>query len=185
MFVANGFAATSIDEIARRAGVSKGTVYLYFPTKEALFQEMVRAEFLPLFDRLSGLVTADEQVSAIDQLKQIGDFMYREIAGTDRRMITHLVIAEGPRFPWLTEFYHKEIMAKGKALIRMVLERGEARGEFEAAGLKRHPEILMAPTIVAALFAILFARHEAFDMDDYRAAHVEMVLRALGVAPPT
>ncbi len=95
--------------------------------------------------------------------------------------ITHLIIAEGPRFPWLTEFYHGEIMSKGKALIRLVLERGEARGEFDAGGLKRYPEILMAPTIVAALFAILFSRHEPFDMDDYRAAHVELVLRALTV----
>jgi hypothetical protein len=66
--------------------------------------------------------------------------------GTDRRLITHLVISEGPRFPWLTEFYHREIMSRGKALIASVLERGEARGEFRADGLKAYPEILMAPT---------------------------------------
>jgi ABC-type molybdate transport system permease subunit len=75
-------------------------------------------------------------------------------------------------------------MGKGKELIRAVLERGEARGEFAADGLKTYPEILMAPTIVGALFAILFARHEPFDMDAFRSAHIEFVLKALGAGPP-
>jgi AcrR family transcriptional regulator len=181
VFLENGFASAKVDEIARRAGVSKGTVYLYFPTKEALFEETVRADFLPLMERLTTLVMADEDMPAIDQLRLVGETMYREIAGSDRRLITHLVISEGPRFPWLTEFYHREIMSRGLNLIRAVLERGEARGEFEAGGLKNYPEILMAPTIVGALFAILFARHEPFDMDAFRAAHIEFVMRALGV----
>lgn len=183
VFLENGFALSKVEEIATRAGVSKGTVYLYFPTKETLFEEMVRADFLPLIEGLTKLVMADPQMPAVDQLRLIGETMYREIAGTDRRLITHLVISEGPRFPWLTEFYHREIMGKGKELIRAVLARGEARGEFEAGGLKAYPEILMAPTIVGALFAILFARHEPFDMDAFRAAHIEFVLKALGAAP--
>jgi AcrR family transcriptional regulator len=183
VFLENGFALAKVEEIARRAGVSKGTVYLYFPTKEALFEEMVRADFLPLIEGLTALVMRDPDMSAVDQLRLIGETMYREIAGTDRRLITHLVISEGARFPWLTEFYHREIMGKGKALIRRVLARGEARGEFEAGGLKAYPEILMAPTIVGALFAILFARHEPFDMDAYRAAHIEFVLKALSAKP--
>lgn len=184
VFLVNGFALAKVEEIARRAGVSKGTVYLYFPTKEALFEEMVRADFLPLIEGLTKLVMADPEMPAVAQLRLIGETMYREIAGTDRRLITHLVISEGPRFPWLTEFYHREIMGKGKELIRAVLERGEARGEFEADGLKAYPEILMAPTIVGALFAILFARQEPFDMDAFRAAHIEFVLKALGAGPP-
>jgi AcrR family transcriptional regulator len=184
VFLENGFALAKVEEIARLAGVSKGTVYLYFPTKEALFEEMVRADFLPLIERLTTLVMADPDMSAIDQLRLIGDTMYREIAGTDRRLITHLVIAEGPRFPWLTEFYHREIMGRGKALIRAVLERGEARGEFHADGLKAYPEILMAPTIVGALFAILFSRHEPFDMNAFRAAHIDFALKALGSGKP-
>ena len=184
MFLENGFALAKVEEIARRAGVSKGTVYLYFSTKEALFEEMVRADFLPLIEGLTNLVMADENMSAIDQLRLIGDTMYREIAGTDRRLITHLVIAEGPRFPWLTEFYHREIMSKGKELIRSVLIRGEARGEFKADGLKAYPEILMAPTIVGALFAILFARHQPMDLEAFRQAHTEFVLRGLGIDLP-
>ncbi len=179
VFVENGFATAKVEEIARRAGVSKGTVYLYYPTKEALFEEMVRADFLPLIEGLTRLVMDDEQTPAVDQLRLIGETMYREIAATDRRLITHLVIAEGPRFPWLTEFYHREIMSRGKELIRAVLARGEARGEFEAGRLKDYPEILMAPTIVGALFAILFARHSPFDMDAFRAAHIEFALKAL------
>jgi AcrR family transcriptional regulator len=183
VFVENGFALAKVEEIARRAGVSKGTVYLYYPTKEALFEEMVRADFLPLIEGLTRLVMDDEDTPAIDQLRLIGETMYREIAGSDRRLITHLVISEGLRFPWLTEFYHREIMSKGKELIRAVLVRGEKRGEFEADGLIAFPEILMAPTIVGALFAILFARHAPFDMDAFRAAHIEFALKALGARP--
>jgi len=181
-FVANGYSLAKVDEIARRARVSKGTVYLYFPTKEQLFEAVVRADVLPVIERLRDAVLADGEGSAIDQLRFISDTMYREIAGTDRRFITHLVIAEGPRFPWLTEFYHREILSKGQALIEAVLRRGEARGELVAGNLVGHPEILMAPTIVAALFTILFARHQPFDMADYQKAHVDFALRALASA---
>jgi len=178
-FVANGYSLAKVEEIARRADVSKGTVYLYFPTKEQLFEAVVRADVLPIIERLRDAVLADHDGSAVDQLRFISDTMYREIAGTDRRFLTHLVIAEGPRFPWLTEFYHREILSKGKALIEAVLRRGEARGEIAAGKLIGHPEILMAPTIVAALFTILFARHQPFDMASWQEAHVEFALRAL------
>jgi AcrR family transcriptional regulator len=179
VFLEAGFAAARVDEIARGAGVSKGTVYLYFPTKEALFEAVVKADFLPVIEGLRSAIASDPDASAIDQLRLIGETMYRELAGTDRRLLTHLIIAEGRRFPWLAEFYHRDIMSGGKALIRYVLERGRARGEFDAGGLADHPEILMAPTIVAALFAILFAPYEAFDMDAYRTSHIDFVLRAL------
>jgi AcrR family transcriptional regulator len=178
-FVAKGYSLAKVDEIARRARVSKGTVYLYFPTKEQLFEAVIRADVLPVIERLRDAVLADGEGSAIDQLRFISDTMYREIAGTDRRFLTHLIIAEGPRFPWLTEFYHREILSKGQALLEAVLRRGESRGEIHAGNLVSHPEILMAPTIVAALFTILFARHQPFDIESYQRAHTELVLRAL------
>jgi AcrR family transcriptional regulator len=181
-FVSNGFAATRVEDIARQAEVSKGTVYLYFETKESLFEAVMRANVLPVIDSLIAAIRADESTPAPRQLEFIARTMYRELVGTDRRLLLHLVIAEGPRFPWLTEFYHREILSKGREAIRAVIERGEARGELTANGLDRHPEVLVAPTIVAALFSILFARHSPVDLDDYIETHLAMALRALEAA---
>jgi AcrR family transcriptional regulator len=182
-FVLNGFAATRIEDVARKAGVSKGTVYLYFDTKEALFDAVMRANVLPVIDSLIAAIRADETTPAPRQLEFIARTMYREIVGTDRRLLLHLVIAEGPRFPWLTDFYCREILSKGREVIRAVIERGEARGELSGNGLDRHPEMLMAPTIVAALFSLLFARLAPVDLDDYIETHLAMGLRALEAAP--
>ncbi|WP_421022071.1 hypothetical protein, partial [Klebsiella pneumoniae] len=76
---------------------------------------------------------------------------YRDMVGTDRKRLLHMIIAEGPRFPWLTEFYHREILSHGQELIRIVLRRGAERGEFSLDGLDEFPQIIMAPTIIAAL----------------------------------
>jgi AcrR family transcriptional regulator len=182
-FVLNGFAATRIEDVAREAGVSKGTVYLYFETKEALFDAVMRANVLPVIDSLIAAIRADETTPAPRQLEFIAHTMYREIVETERRRLLHLVIAEGPRFPWLTEFYYREILSKGREAVRAVIERGQARGELSGNGLERHPEVLMAPTIVAALFSLLFARHAPVDLEDYIETHLAMGLRALEAAP--
>lgn len=178
-FLDNGFAATRIDDIAARAGVSKGTVYLYFETKEALFEAVVRANVVPVIDQVIRAIEADETTPALDQLKMIARTMYREMVGTDRRRLLHLIIAEGPRFPWLTEFYHREVLSRGVALIRAVLRRGEARGELRLGGVDEFPHIIMAPTILAAIFTNLFERHEPIDIERYAEAHIALVERAL------
>jgi AcrR family transcriptional regulator len=180
-FLDKGFAATRVEDIARRAGVSKGTVYLYFPTKEALFEGVVRINVVPVIEGVIRAIEADEATPAMDQLKFIARTMYREMVGTDRRRLLHMIIAEGPHFPWLTEFYHREILSRGIALIRIVLLRGETRGELRLDGIDEFPHILMAPTIVAAIFCNLFSAYEPIDIDRYADAHIALVERALGV----
>jgi AcrR family transcriptional regulator len=180
-FLDKGFAATRVEDIARRAGVSKGTVYLYFPTKEALFEGVVRINVVPVIEEVIRAIEADEATPAMDQLKFIARTMYREMVGTDRRRLLHMIIAEGPHFPWLTEFYHREILSRGIALIRIVLLRGEARGELRLCGIDEFPHILMAPTIVAAIFCNLFSAYEPIDIDRYADAHIALVEQALGV----
>jgi AcrR family transcriptional regulator len=180
-FLDKGFAATRVEDIARRAGVSKGTVYLYFPTKEALFEGVVRINVVPVIEQVIRAVEADEATPAIDQLKLIGRTMYREMVCTDRRRLLHMIIAEGPHFPWLTEFYHREILSRGVGLIRTVLRRGEARGELSLGGVDEFPHILMAPTIIAAIFSNLFSAYEEIDIDRYAEAHIALVERALRV----
>lgn len=180
-FVEHGFAATRVDEIARRAGASKGTVYLYFPTKEALFEAVMRADVLPIIEGAHAMLTADQETPAPEQLRFVLDTFYRELVATDRRLLLHLMIAEGPRFPWLSAFYHRTFITKGSALIAALIRRGVARGEFVANGLDEFPKIVVGPAILAALYCILFADHAPLELERYKEAHYAAVLRALGV----
>ncbi|HYW16645.1 MAG TPA: TetR/AcrR family transcriptional regulator [Allosphingosinicella sp.] len=180
-FLDKGFAATRVEDIARRAEVSKGTVYLYFPSKEALFEAVVRINVVPIIERMIRVIEADQATPAIDQLKLIGRTMYREMVGTDRKRLLHMVIAEGQHFPWLTEFYHREILSRGMELIRIVLRRGEEKGELRLDGVDEFPQILMAPTIVAAIFSNLFSAYEPIDIDRFADAHIALMERGLRV----
>lgn len=178
-FVDKGFGATRIDDVAKGAGVSKGTVYLYFDSKEALFEAVIRANVSPVIDSVIKAIEADPNTPAADQLKFCARTMYREMVGTDKRKLMHLVIAEGVRFPWLAEFYFSETVAKGQELIRAVIRRGQERGELTANGLDRHPEILMAPTVVAGIFSLVFNKLPPDQLDDYIEIHLAAATRAL------
>lgn len=178
-FLDKGFAATRIEDIAARAGVSKGTVYLYFDTKEALFEAVIRAHVVPVIEGVIRVILEDETTPAMDQLKLIARVMYRDMVGTDRRKLLHMIVSEGPRFPWLTEFYHREVLSRGVDLIRTVLTRGEARGEIHTGGVEEFPHIIMAPTILAALFTNLFEQLEPIDLDRYAEIHIAFAARAL------
>ena len=179
-FVENGFAATKVEAIARRAGVSKGTVYLYFPTKEALFEAVVRETVVPVLDTAAAFLAADRETPAAAQLRFLLTTMYRELVGTDRNRLLHLIVAEGPRFPWLSEFYHREVVSRGKALLRAILARGAERGEFTLHGLNHHPEIVIGPAMIAAFYILLFADYDPLDLDSYCETHIAALLRALG-----
>lgn len=178
-FIENGFAATRTDDIARRAGVSKGLVFVYFPTKEALFEAVVRAGILPIFDAVTDVLASDQTTPAPVQLRFVLETIYRELVQTDRKRLLHLVIAEGPRFPALTDFYYREVLSKGRGVLRTIIERGVSRGEFKSTGIEQHPEVVAAPALVAALWALLFASHEPLDVASFCDLHATMVLDAL------
>jgi AcrR family transcriptional regulator len=178
-FIEHGFGATRIDDVAKGAGVSKGTVYLYFDSKEALFEAVVRAHVSPVIDSVIVAIEADPNTPAADQLMFCARTMYREMVTTDKRKLMQLVIGEGTRFPWLAEFYYRETIAKGQELIRAVIRRGEERGELKGNGIDRYPEILMAPTVVAGIFSLVFVDHAPADLDDYIETHLRAGLKAL------
>jgi AcrR family transcriptional regulator len=181
-FVARGFAASKVEEIAARAGVSKGTVYLYFPTKEALFEAVMRANVVPVIEGAAAMIATQSDVPAPVQLRFLLETMYRELVATDRRKLMHLIIAEGPHFPHLLEFYHREVVSRGMDIVRALVERGAARGEFDPRGMERHPKLIISPALLAALYANLFGACEPLDLEDYAQAHIASVMRALGAS---
>ena len=177
-FAANGFAATRVDDVARRAGISKGTVYLYFDSKQQLFEAVVRHWILPPLERIETLAKADEISSASLIRHQIAT-LYTELVGTDLRHILRLMIAEGPRFPDLVEFYYREIVMRGLTAITRVIDRGVASGEFRATAARDAPQAVVGAAIMAAMWRLLFEERHPVDLATLMKGHCDVVLNGL------
>jgi AcrR family transcriptional regulator len=172
-FVARGFAATRLDDVARRAGVAKGTIYLYFADKEALFQELVRTALVPLIEQLAR--PPQPGGSARAMLEHFAETFVREVAGTRRGEILRLIIAEGARFPALSEFYYREVVERGLQGLRALIDYGIARGEIRNDDLSRYPQLVVAPAIVSIIWQGLFARYATLDVPAMLRAHLDLI----------
>ena len=172
-FSVSGFAATRLDDVARRAGVAKGTIYLYFRDKESLFQELVRTMLSPVVGALEAAPMADLPARAVAEA--IADLFVREIFGTRRKDVIRLIIAEGPRFPKLAEFYYHEVIERVTAAMRALMTRAVARGELSNDALARFPQILIAPALVAIIWSSLFERFAPLDVRELMGAHIDIL----------
>jgi AcrR family transcriptional regulator len=173
-FSARGFAETRLEDVARRAGVAKGTIYLHFADKEALFQELVRTMLGPLIESLDQLRATDLPIRNV--LERFADLFVTGIYGTRRRDVAHLVISEGARFPALAEFYYHEVVARGMAAMSALLERAIARGEIAHTALSRFPQLVAAPGLLAIIWRGLFDRFAPLDAAGMMQAHIDILL---------
>jgi AcrR family transcriptional regulator len=172
-FIARGFAATRLDDVAKRAGVAKGTIYLHFKDKEALFQELVRTSLVPLIGRLAAPPPAGETVRAV--LERFAQTFAEEVVSTRRGDIIRLIIAEGARFPSVADFYYREVVSKGLSLMRALIELGIARGEIGEEGLRQFPQLMVAPAMVAVIWQGLFSRHSPLDATEMLRVHLDLI----------
>jgi AcrR family transcriptional regulator len=171
-FSAQGFAAARLDDVARRAGVAKGTIYLHFRDKEALFQELIRSVLGPFVGTLEHVLHADIPVRVI--AGQMIELFVREVYGTRRKDVIRLIISEGTRFPQLAEFYYREVLSRILVAIRALLQRAVERGEAPKSVL-RFPQLLGAPAVVAILWSGLFDRFEPLDVRAFMHAHLDLL----------
>jgi len=171
-FAQRGFAAARLDDVARRAGVAKGTIYLYFRDKESLFQELIRVMLAPVVGTIEAMGEADLPARAIAD--RFVEFFVREIYETRRKDVIRLMIAEGRRFPKLAEFYYREVLSRIIAAVRGVLKRAEARGEI-APGLANYPQIIAGPGLVAVVWEGLFERFEPLDVRAMMKTHMDIL----------
>jgi AcrR family transcriptional regulator len=182
VFVENGFADTRHDEVAARAGVAKGTIYLYVPSKTALFEELIRSTIRSPIDGIGAQVAAmDLPLDAI--LRLMFTRMREEVLETRRREVIRLILSEAGRFPELAELYHREVIGRGMGLLRTVLKRAAERGEIEAEHVLRFPQLVVAPFLVALLWTNLFQQYEPLDVKAMLDAHVDLLVRALAKRP--
>lgn len=178
-FAERGFAGTKIEDIAELAGVAKGTVYLYFDTKDALFEAVVRENISPIFDRLESM-TLTAPGTAGELLTKLVERLYTELIDHPaRRVVMQVLISEGSRFPQLTAFYHDEVIAKGKQILRKLIRRGIDSGEFRATPALTHPEVIIGPVILAAVWKMTFEPSSPLNIKQYMLTHLDIVLNGL------
>jgi AcrR family transcriptional regulator len=178
VFSGKGFAAARLEDVARAAGVAKGTIYLYFKSKEDLFEAIVNTTLGPLLETFGQSVAASP-ASASVMLRGLGQTLAAAIEDADRRRVLHLVLSEGARFPAIADFYHREIISRGMKLVRALVVKGCASGEFHSDELAHFPQLVVAPALAATIWAVVFDRIEKLDARAMLDAHFDLLIRAL------
>jgi TetR/AcrR family transcriptional regulator len=182
LFVEKGFAGTRAEEVAKRAGVSKGTLFLYFSSKEELFKAVVRENLSGRFDEWNAEFD-NFQGSTADMLRYCVKTWWERVGSTKASGITKLMMSEAGNFPELAAFYQTEVIQPGNDLLKRVLQRGVDRGEFQAMDLQYGVYAVLTPMLYLAMWkhslGTCLASSESMDPEKYIAAHVETLLNGL------
>jgi len=184
LFVEKGFAATRSEEVAARAGVSKGTLFLYFPSKEELFKAVVRENIVR--HQTEG---AEEILHFTGSTPELLEYLmlewWRRYGATKASGITKLVMSEASNFPELARFFQDEVVVPGHAMIRAVLQRGVDRGEFRPVDVD-----LSVHSVLAPLLFLVTWRHSMapccpvsldIDPETFIRHHSDLLVRGLSV----
>jgi AcrR family transcriptional regulator len=186
LFVEKGFASTRLEDVAARAGVSKGTVYLYFASKEELFRAVIREGIVPVLEQGESMV-ADHSGDAADLLRNVLLGWWRLIGATALAGVPKLMIAEARNFPDTARYYYETVIMRGRRLLGGVLERGMRSGEFRRLPVDTTVDVVFAPLLMLAIWRFSMApccAPAAADPTGYLEIHLELLLDGLRKAPP-
>ncbi|MES2316487.1 MAG: TetR/AcrR family transcriptional regulator [Pseudomonadota bacterium] len=147
LFVERGYASTRLEDVARRAGVSKGTLYLYFTNKEELFKAVVRENIVPALGEAEDIISTFEGHSA-DLLRCVMLGWWERLGATKVSGIIKLVMAEAGNFPDLAQFYQEEVIARSTSMMVSMFERAIARKEFRPIEVNTMTQVLIAPMLM-------------------------------------
>lgn len=173
-FAEKGYAATRVDEVAKRAGVSKGLLYLYFKTKEDLFKAVIRSFVVPRIDALQASANSSE-MSAEEFLRgPFFDFV-KTFPGSPISILVRLMIAEGPKHPDLVQFYWDNVVSRGLTAISEFLERAVQKGEFRRSVVNDLPHLFAMPVLFSVVFKLLFEKN-CPDTDKLIGAQIDLLI---------
>jgi AcrR family transcriptional regulator len=184
LFVERGFAATKLDEVAMRAGVSKGTLYLYFANKEELFKAVVREGLVsPLVE--ARLMIDSYHGGSGDLLELVMHGWWEKIGSTRISGIPKLVLSEARNFPEIANFYVSEVVHPGQQVMADIIRRGIASGEFRDVDADDAARLFMAPLLMIALWRNSLAHFASEQMDPLRLmrTHIDMLREGLAKRP--
>lgn len=184
IFVERGYAATRLDDVAARAGVSKGTLYLYFENKEELFKAVVRENLVPALSEAEDYIE-NYSGSSTDLLREFILAWWKRIGETKLSGITKLMMAESGNFPDVASFYHEEVISRGNALIIRVLERGMDSGEFRKIDKVHANLIIVGPVLMLMMWKHSFhaCQPVPISASDYLDCFLDLITRGLHAAP--
>ncbi len=183
LFVEKGFAGTRLDDVAARAGVSKGTLYLYFDSKEALFKAVIQEGIVPILEQGAGLIDGFRGSSAELLRALIGEWWQR-IGETPLAGVPKLMISEAGNFPELAVYYNDTVIVRGRDLMRRTLQRGIAAGEFRVVDVETAIDVIFAPVLMLVIWryslgACCGGKH---DPQVYLQTHLDLAVNGLSAA---
>lgn len=180
LFVAKGFMATRLDEVAQRAGVSKGTLYLYFDNKEALFRAVVETLVVPEIERTEQQIEAFEG-SAANLIRQLVKQWWQSVGESQVCGLPKLIIAESGNFPELARYYVEQVIERVRRVTAKLIKRGIADGEFKSCDPVYTARLLLAPMVFAAIYQHSLSPYdsEPFEALTYIDNHLDIFLHGL------
>jgi AcrR family transcriptional regulator len=186
VFAEKGFAAARMEDIAARAGAAKGTIYLYFPSKEAVFEALVRSAVIPNLERAEALAAAHEgPVEPL--LRRLMAAVVPVVRDSRLVFLPRLLIGELYKFPQLARFYRREVIERGLRLIARLHRRGVEGGEFRPQDSEAVAKLVVAPVLLLAVWRTVLAPHgdgPPLDPATVLEAHLEILLRGLRADRP-
>jgi len=172
-FAEHGYSAARIEDVAARAGVAKGTIYLHFADKRSLFEALARNAAAPMLEHVGEMLRIDAPIHQL--LAALVEQFREQVLRTRRAEVFRLVISESRRFPEIAEFYHREVISKLLPMLGALLARAHARGELRDDAAARFPHLLIAPLLLSVLWEGLFKLYEPLDTGALLAAHIELL----------
>ena len=184
LFVERGYSATRLDDVAARAGVSKGTLYLYFSGKEELFKAVIREGLVPVYQQGERIVD-EHQGSAEDLLRKLICTWWEMVGSTKLSGLPKLMIAESGNFPDVARYYFDEVVARSRKLVARAIARGTASGEFRALDPDTLVRLTLAPMLLMSIWRYSFAFCDAthIDPEHYLSVHLDVLLNGLRAEP--
>jgi AcrR family transcriptional regulator len=185
VFAEKGFAAARLEDVARRAGVSKGTAYLYFPNKEALFKAAVQ-DLVVTRIAMGERDVAEWRGSSVELLRRVLE-QWGQVIRSRQGGLLKLIVAEARNFPELGAWYHREVAERGQRLLHAVLNRGIAEGEFRPVDVAATAHVIACPMAFRAIWTYALGRYETPPLPDERfyETYVDFVLAGLRAGKPS
>lgn len=180
VFAQKGLSAARMDDIAARAGVTKGTIYLYFPSKDDVFKALLSTQIAERLKMVGAMVDGFEGPTP-QLIANVIRFAGSVLVNTDNVVLPKIVIAEITKFPELLRFYRDEVIERGLGLWEAILKRGIARGEFREMNTAHVARLCVAPLLLSAIWRTTFDAldKQPYDTNGLIETHVDMLLRGL------
>lgn len=179
LWAERGFAASRLEDVAAGADIAKGTIYRYFPSKEALFEAALQARIVATMDRAKGMAQGFEGPTKI-LLARFFEAIRTELVDGGSSVFLRVLLSEGHRFPELVALYEEVVLSRGMATVRAILAAGVAHGDLRPEAVNFDPRIIMAPAMMLSLWGTVFSTEGLQDMGTSLDQHVELLLWGLG-----